>query len=166
MVRIIDQLPELKLALAQATPAAIIMDIVFPEGDLAGTTAMTEIQMSRERAIPVVFISARTDLLARVTAVQAGGDAYFAKPVIISELIEKLNDLTGREIPDPFRILVVDDSTTISAFHSAILEQAGMLTAVVTDPLQIMQPLVEFRPDMILMDIQMPHCSGLELAKV
>jgi diguanylate cyclase (GGDEF)-like protein len=37
-------------------------------------------------------------------------------------------------------------------------------TAVVTDPMQVMEPLIEFRPDLILMDMYMPGCSGLELA--
>jgi len=47
-----------------------------------------------------------------------------------------------------------------------VLEQAGMLVSSVSDPMKIMGTLLEFDPDLILMDIYMPECDGIELAKV
>lgn len=41
-----------------------------------------------------------------------------------------------------------------------------MKTTIVTDPVQIMEPLIESKPDLILMDVYMPDFSGLELAVV
>ena len=41
-----------------------------------------------------------------------------------------------------------------------------MTTAVVTDPEQTLESLIEFRPELILMDVYMPGCSGMELANV
>ena len=97
---------------------------------------------------------------------RAGGNAYFTKPVDISSLIDKLDTLTGHEVPEPYRILIVDDNLTLAAHSELILQQAGISTAVVTDPMQIMQPLVDFRPDLILMDMYMPECDGRELASI
>src|SRR5690606_26352578 len=95
-----------------------------------------------------------------------GGEAYFTIPVNISSLIDKLDSLSSHHEIEPYRILVVDDETELAHYYAHTLEQAGMLTEVVNNPLQIMHTLVDFMPDLILMDMYMPNCSGLQLAAV
>lgn len=116
--------------------------------------------------IPLVILSSNGDGFSRLQSVKSGGDAYFMKPVEIRELIDKLDSLTAPFLPQAYRILIIDDSTTAIALHSRALQQAGMVTRVATDPEQLMQQLVEFAPDLILMDMYMPGCTGLELAAV
>jgi diguanylate cyclase (GGDEF)-like protein len=41
-----------------------------------------------------------------------------------------------------------------------------MVTRTVTEPLQVMKPLVDFRPDLILIDIHMPDVTGTEIAAI
>jgi diguanylate cyclase (GGDEF)-like protein len=163
-VRTFAQTTGLKEVVNQTPPAAIIMDIMLPEGSLAGPKIITEIQRDREEPIPVIFISSRNDLTARLQVVRAGGDAYFTKPVNIIGLINKLDILTARHTPEPYRILIVDDDAVLAAEYSLILRQSGMITSTIANPMQIVQPLVEFRPDLILMDVYMPDCNGIELA--
>jgi diguanylate cyclase (GGDEF)-like protein len=118
------------------------------------------------KKIPLIFLSNKGDGFSRLQAVKAGGDAYFIKPVDIRELIDKLDSLSTHSLPQAYRILIVDDSATAVTFHSIILQMAGMVTRVATDPEQLMQQLVEFAPDLILMDMYMPTGTGLELAAV
>lgn len=165
-VRIFTNLVELKAAVQTSIPAVIIIDIVSLEGGFAGAEAIAALQREQPMPIPIMFISVRSDLPARLMAVRAGSYAYFTKPIEISALIDKLDALTVHPAPDPYRILIIEDEPTLAAYYSLTLEQAGMVTSVMLDPLHIMQPLVEFRPDLILMDIYMPTCSGLELAAV
>lgn len=165
-VRVFHEFVELKKAIAKEQPSAVIMDVVFPESGLGGPETIAAIQEGREQPLPVVFISCRSDLKARLQAVRAGGKAYFPKPINIGELIDALDALTARHVPDPYRVLIVDDDASLAAYYALTLQQAGMTTVVVTDPLQITSPLTEFRPDLILMDMYMPGCDGLELASV
>jgi diguanylate cyclase (GGDEF)-like protein len=165
-VKVFYNLDQFKSALQQTVPAAIIMDVVFPDGNQAGIETVMHFQKEHENSIPVAFISSRSDLTTRLQAVRAGGNAYFIKPVDLSALIDKLDLMTAYQIPEPYRILIVDDDPTLAAFYSLTLQQAGMKTYVVNDPLQVMQPIVDFVPDLILMDVYMPECTGKELAKV
>lgn len=165
-VKSFSSLEDVKRALADTMPSAIVMDIIFPEGNLAGIETIVELQKAHDERIPVVFISRRNDLDARLQAVRAGGDAYFIKPVNIITLIEKLDALTTHIEPAPYRILIIDDEPELAAYYASILEDAGMRTAIVNDPLQVLDPLIEFNPDLILTDMYMPSCTGQELAKV
>jgi diguanylate cyclase (GGDEF)-like protein len=103
-------------------------------------------------------------MLTRLMAVRSGGAAYFTKPLDIAEFIDSLDALTTQETPEPYRILIVDDDPQLSEFYSWALQGAGMQTQHVGDPMHVMEPLINFRPDLILMDVYMPGCSGLELA--
>lgn len=153
-------------SLRKTRPAAILMDIVFPESNLAGIEAIQALQKAIFDPVPVIFMSYRNDIIARLNAVRVGGHAYFPKPVDISTLIDKLDTLTTQIEPEPHRIMIVDDDAILATYHATILQQEEILTRVVTNPLDILDPLMEFKPDLILMDIYMPGCTGLELASV
>lgn len=153
-------------ALQDHADVVVVMDISFPENQWGGIHVVQEIQKQRDIPLPVIFLSARDDFEARLGAVRAGSVAYFNKRFNISGLIDKLDELTSTQPVVPYRVMIVDDSAQLTAYYAAILEQAGMITRVLNDPMAAMQPLFEFEPDLILIDMYMPSCDGMELAKV
>lgn len=146
-------------------PAAVIMDLSSPDGELIGEEVATKIRDALGEGVPLVLVSNRSDIEARIEAVRAGCSSYFIKPVNFSDVLETLDRLTRSE-PEPYRILIVDDEPDTADFHSTNLEAAGLETVTVTDPLDVLSQIVEFQPDVILMDVYMPGCTGLELAMV
>ncbi|MDD5329700.1 MAG: diguanylate cyclase [Sulfuricella sp.] len=166
-VQVFSGLEALKAGLAQACPAAIIMDhAAFPGDDTGCADAVAEVRRLCAIPVPVLFVSSRSDLPARLEAVRAGCSAYFTKPVDVGRVIDKLDALTTRRPPEAYRVLVVDDSISLGAFHAHILECAGMETQTIDNPMRALDKMTEFRPDLVLMDVYMPECSGLELAAV
>lgn len=159
-------LAALRQAVETAPPAGVIMDVMFPEGKFAGPELLAELNRHSGQILPSVFISVRDDFAARLQAVKAGGSAYCLKPVKTNEIVEFLDLLTNRHISDPFNILVVDDEPEVSHYHAMILEEAGMKVRAVTEPAQVLGVLSQFNADLVLMDLYMFECSGLELAQV
>lgn len=157
---------DFRKAIAKDSKVVVLMDISFPDDSWGGVNVMKEVQQGRDTPLPVIFLSSNEGFDARLESVRAGGIAYFDKALNISNLIDKLDELTSRQPTAPYRVMIVDDSTSLTAYYSAVLEQAGMVTYVVNDPLAVMQPLIEFAPDLILIDMYMPGCSGMELARV
>ncbi|MDP2156711.1 MAG: diguanylate cyclase [Nitrospirota bacterium] len=153
-------------ALKVSTPLLIIMCLSFLEDQPEGSRAIAELQQGRTSPIPLIFLSDRIDFNARLQAVRSGGYAYFVKPVDVGRLVDCLDMLTTRIPRLPFRILIVDDEPLLADYHATVLQQAGMAAAVVTDPEQTLESLIDFRPELILMDVYMPGCSGMELASV
>lgn len=148
------------------TPAALILDVVFPEGRHAGPETLVAIAARADVSIPTIFISAYDNFAARLEAVKAGGSAYCTKPVRITELVELLDRLTQEEVSAPLHILVIDDDPQIARWHAQVLEEAGMVVRFATRPQEVLDLLSEFNADLVLMDMYMPACSGPELARV
>lgn len=158
--------PMLREAVLARRPDAIIMDINFPHGQCAGTEMLSALQRETENTVPSIVVSARDDFAARLAAVQAGGEAYFHKPVRPLELVTVLDELTRQQEHERYRILIVDDEPEIASYHGIILQEAGMVTKQLSDPARVLDVLKDFRPDMVLMDMYMPACNGRDLAKL
>jgi len=159
-------LDSIKQKVVDSAPVAIIMDIVFPEGDLAGVEIITDIKRSQLIPVPVIFISVRDDMGAHLSAVRAGATHYLSKPVNTNHLITLLNDLTEKVKDEPYRILIIDDDAVLAHRFALTLEHAGLDTRVVSNPMAVLDELKSYQPELILMDVYMPECSGLELAMI
>jgi len=159
---------EMRKAVLQTPPAAIIAEAVAGADGLVGAPVLKVLQQDfqheHEASLPVLFLAAQDDVTTRLQAVRAGGIAYFTKPVEFGRLLDRLEIVTANQAPDPFRILIVDDEPALCALYSFVLSRSGMLTRTVSNPAEIVQTLVDFQPDAILMDMQLSQCSGMELA--
>jgi diguanylate cyclase (GGDEF)-like protein len=168
-VRVLDrQREDLAAEVELERPDLLIVDLMFREGPLAGARVIEGIHRPRVPEAPprVIFLSVRSDLEARLAALRAGGDAYFTKPVDIGSLVEKLDLLTERHAGSRFRVLIVEDDPDLAVEYAVVLDAAGMDTEAICEPMQLMEPLYSFKPDLILMDVHMNGCTGPELAAV
>lgn len=150
-------------AQSEPLPAVALLGMQLPDG--TGIEALEHLR-SRGFSGPVVFLSASGALPVRLAAVRSGAAALFVKPFETGELVERLDGLVEPRAAEPFRVLIVEDSAALAAFYRLALEQAGMLVETVHDPMHALSVLDVLGPDLILMDVYMPGCSGLELASV
>jgi len=65
----------------------------------------------------------------------------------------------------PKRVLIVEDNELNMKLFSDLLGAHGYETAQTREGLKAIGLAKEFKPDLILMDIQLPEVSGLEVTK-
>lgn len=65
----------------------------------------------------------------------------------------------------PKKILIVEDNELNMKLFSDLLDAHGYETAQTREGLKAISLAREFQPDLILMDIQLPEVSGLEVTK-
>lgn len=64
----------------------------------------------------------------------------------------------------PTLVMVVDDSVTVRKVTSRLLERNGMEVVTAKDGLDAVAQLQDHKPDIILLDIEMPRMDGFEVA--
>jgi len=144
----------------------VIVDSALLEKQENLEERLYSIKAESENTVNYIFLSDRDDFPLRLCAVRAGGEAYFHFPVEIGRLVDSIDKLTERVEQEPYHVLIVDDDPEQVSYHAHILQQAGMITSVATDPQHVLKVLIEAKPEIVLMDMYMPNCSGRELSAV
>ncbi|EPJ79644.1 response regulator [Pseudomonas sp. CFII64] len=153
-------------AMAQRHPAAIVIDVDFG-GHGEGLKLAAQVQEGLEQKLPLLFFSHQeTDTPTRLAAVRAGGEEFLTGTLEASSLLEKIEILTCVAQYEPYKVLIIDDSRAQATHTERLLNSAGIVTRTLLDPIQAMAELADFQPDLIILDMYMPGCTGVELAKV
>jgi diguanylate cyclase (GGDEF)-like protein len=160
----ITDLITLERAVNEKAAVAIILDTIFLKQD--GADYFQRIQQQQQTPSHVICIVPNSDLKPRLEAIRAGCFAFFQKPLDSFHLTQTVNQKLSVSAFEAYRILIVEDSASLAEYYSLILNQAGMITRAIVDPMTLLDELADFQPHLILMDIYMPDCTGLELAAV
>jgi diguanylate cyclase (GGDEF)-like protein len=155
-----------ELAMIENTPDAVIIDIMFPYSKDEGIQSMRRLRMELTKPYVLFFISVKNDFATRANAVSVGSDGFITKPIDISSLVDKLDRLTQKKTEQPIRVLILDDEPTVAEYHASLLNAGGIETKCINDPMQVLDAMAGFKPDVLLTDFYMPSFSGLDVSKV
>ncbi|MCU0925576.1 MAG: PAS domain S-box protein, partial [Hydrogenophaga sp.] len=141
--------------------SAVVLDLPTPE---AVAPALALVQALAPQWPPVVAALPVSELAAQISAARAGVKRTLSQPLDAQRLASVLDVLTGRRPPLPYRVLLVDDDALLLEAQAAVLRSAGMLVHCLAQPLQVLEALEAFQPDVLMLDVYMPETSGPELA--
>jgi diguanylate cyclase (GGDEF)-like protein len=163
---ILDNVEHLREILGAFPPHMVIIDAAF-EDALESVGALVKSTRPRARhRLALLSFSTSGELPVRLRAMRAGADAFIALPAQAEDVTGRIAELLAADSADPYRILIVEDDRSQAIFAESILRKAGMTTCMVTDPLAALDQLDQFRPELILMDLYMPACDGMELTSI
>jgi DNA-binding response OmpR family regulator len=154
-------------ALAAASyeePAIVLLDLGLP--DMDGFDVCRRIRAGSD--IPVIVVSARADLSARVHGLNLGADDYMVKPVSGAELVARIHAVTRRGRGEPERsagAVVVGPLTVDPAVRSVHLDGTPVtLTRREFDLLAALarQPGVVYRREHLVAEVWGTHDSSAE----
>ncbi|MCA1768327.1 MAG: diguanylate cyclase [Idiomarina sp.] len=90
--------------------------------------------------------------------------SFLKKPIALSELISHLEAVLKKEQIEPPRVMLIDDDKELCSLLKLKLESEGMLVNILNDVKNIIPELAEFRPELVLLDMEMPDYSGIDIA--
>lgn len=93
-----------------------------------------------------------------------GCDQYFISP-FKNELVQEL-DLVKYMWEESIKAIIIDDDKSVLAFYSKLFTESGIDVHTFSDISNIENELRDFKPDIILMDLNMPGYSGAEVVSV
>lgn len=153
-------------AVNRQLPDVLIIDSCLDEDNGDGLAFASELGAQLPLPLPLLITSAQHDFATRLRAVRVGVAGFFTKPVDFSALESRLDSIFAQQIGEPFRVLIIDDDIELSKRYSLILDNAGMQVEVLSEPEQIDLVMHRFNPEVVLLDVHMPLCSGPELAQI
>ena len=157
-MRELDALPEDRL------PVAIVADLSRCGADADTREVMQRLRQRGDSAPHLFCLSGSDAFESRLQGVRLGATRFLKKPVDVEKLVAILMGVTERRRREAFRVVLVDDDRALTELYAATLVQEGLQVQVCNDPRLALGTVAHFRPDVIVTDLYMPGCNGLELA--
>lgn len=114
----------------------------------------------------LVVVSGSRDLTHRLLAMRAGASAYFGAPLDSYRIVSRIEELLGREQATPYRVLLVDANREHAAQCGRWMMEQGMTARLAFDAQGALSAAAEFRPDIAVVDFDLPDARGFELVQV
>ena len=157
-----------RLASPEALHTAAQLDALIIDTSPPGSRLLSHpvFQQAPGQLPPLLIISSLDTFASRLQAVRAGAVGFFTKPVDLPLLERRLERGFSSQQGGPFRVLIVDDDTELTARYQLVLSNAGIRVDTVSDANLLLDKMHKFIPEVVLMDLNMPEYSGPELAQV
>jgi DNA-binding response OmpR family regulator len=141
-----------------------VLDVTGPDAT-SDWRALSEVAQ-RFPGAPILVATARGALPDRLRAVQLGARTFLQTPLEP----DALRDAVAAVLPAPgsarLRVLCVDDDPQLLDAVRAVLQPQGVEVHTLDNPLHFWARLGEVKPDLLVLDIEMPYVNGIELCRV
>lgn len=116
--------------------------------------------------IPVLFLATEDTLLNRVKAARLKIHAFLEKQMRPRQILRVVQRVRSQMQMTTSNVIVIDDDPDLLDKLQILLKPLGLNLTTLDGPLQIWHLLEETSPDLLILDIQMPDISGIELCQV
>ncbi|MDQ2695511.1 MAG: response regulator [Pseudomonadota bacterium] len=156
---------EARQCLAEASPRTVVL-LDLATGQAGGGLALLKELAGRQPPLPVLVLADRDAFAERVEVARLGGRGYLQKPLSTAQVLEAVSLVLQRPRSATAHILAVDDDPQVLALLRSLLAPQDMRLTALEDPRQFWETLREAGPDLLILDMEMPYLSGIELCRV
>ncbi|MFP4122747.1 MAG: response regulator, partial [Coleofasciculus sp.] len=154
-----------KGAIALHPPDVILLDLTFADTQENGFELLAELAVQHSD-IPVLIFSSQNHLSSRVKAARLGAATFLQKPMTPPEILHAVTQAINQQKSGESNVLVVDDDPQILALLRHVLQPWGLNVTTLAHPQRFWDVLEAVSPDLLILDVEMPEYSGIELCQV
>lgn len=152
-------------ALARHRPDVVLLDLCFPDSAENGLELLAELT-SAEPPVPVLVFTAQESFADRVKVARLGGRGFLQKPVDSTQICRAIAQVLEPASTPEAQVLIVDNDPQVLDFVRSLLEPWGFKLTLLDDPLQFWDTLEQSAPDVLILALEMPELSGIDLCQV
>jgi chemosensory pili system protein ChpA (sensor histidine kinase/response regulator) len=141
--------------------------LVFEAGGRRGVVAIDTLKGQRE--IVIKSLGSHLQYVKGISGITIKGDGSLVPIMNLEEFFWRKTDNLDVLISDdglmkaiPMEIMVIDDSVSIRKVVSRLMEDQGWKVQTAKDGIDALEKLRESKPDLIVLDIEMPRMNGYE----
>ena len=116
--------------------------------------------------IPVLVMTDQDSLADRIKIARLGGRGFLPRSLPATQVVEAVTQALQRSRPAATRVMAVDDDSQVLIALRALLEPWGIQVVTLDDPRKFWETLEATTPDLLILDVEMPHLQGIELCQV
>jgi diguanylate cyclase (GGDEF)-like protein len=122
-------------------------------------------RMTNKNDYPWIAIGKTGSLEERLSAVRMRAVGFSLGIPDLQFLLPILDRICKHLKEEPFRIVIYDDDEMGADYFATALQNDGMNATFVTNPNALLEELENWIPDVCILNMNTPFCSGLELAE-
>ncbi|WP_373545123.1 response regulator [Chamaesiphon sp.] len=154
-----------ELKIEQDAPNVVLLDpdITHPTTDSLKLLAKLTHQTP---AVPVLVFTSHDRLTDRLEVAQLGGHSFLSKPLPLDRVLKAVAQAAQQAEAAKQRVMVVDRDPQILATLKGLLEPWGLSVTTLNDPQQFWETLESCSPDLLILEMNMPILSGIDLCQI
>lgn len=156
---------EARIKIAQRLPSVVLLDLKFPDPYDSGLVLLDELA-SQYPSLPVLVFTVRDEFADRLAVARRGSHRFISKSTPLPQVLDAVHDTLKQQQAPEIKILAVDDDSVILNLLQQVLPRWGIRPITVNDPRQLWNILETESPDLLILDVDMPHINGIELCRV
>jgi diguanylate cyclase (GGDEF)-like protein len=143
----------------------VLIDLDCFDTNEASMTLLSSLHDQFPQLIMIALTNQNT-LTERLAVSRNGGRLLLKKSNSIAQILEAVTQLRQRAFPTPAKILIVDDDIVLLAALVEILQPWGFHVITLAEAHRFWETLEATVPDVLVLDIELPDLSGIELCQV
>lgn len=149
----------------QQHPNIVLLDPNVSQAQQESWSLLAELSHARPH-VPIVVFTEQGDFTSRLQLARNGGHTFLQKPLPVTQVLETITQVLQQHTLTEAKVLAVDDDPQILALLQSLLSPWGFKVITLDDPREFWQTLETVAPDILILDVEMPHTSGIELCQV
>ncbi|BAY22599.1 multi-component transcriptional regulator [Calothrix sp. NIES-2100] len=151
--------------MTENSPDVVLLDLSTSDTTETTLALLAELN-ANQSPIPVLVLTDKDSLLDRVKVARLGGSGILQKPVSPNQVLDTVTQILQRTRSTQARVMVVDDDPHILSALQTLLMPWGLKVYTLENPLRFLEAIAVAQPDLLILDVEMPAVSGIELCQV
>jgi diguanylate cyclase (GGDEF)-like protein len=146
-------------------PNAVLLDFAGADTLDNHLTLLAELSACTP-PVPALVLTNRDSLIDRVKIARLGGRRVLQQPVSATQVLEAVHQVLQNTRLTKAMVMIVDDDPQVLMALQRLLIPWGLYVSVLDHPLLFLETLEASPPDILVLDVEMPDISGIELCQV
>ncbi len=165
-VEVVADLSIAQQHLATSSSSAVLLNLSWQTDTPTQTLEVLQSIRADFPELPILVLTKHNRLADRVVVSRFGVQRFLHQPITTVKVFEAIAQVLPKSHPTEARVMLLDDDPIVLNTLRNLLQPWGLQVVTLQYPQQFWEVLVATKPDLLVLDIEMPEFNGIDLCRV